>query len=118
MAVTQADVSVRIGVTESTVWNWEHGIEPDLRHMPNIVSFLGYIPFEMPQDPIGKLRYLKKLKGLSYEKLGKLIRRDPEQLTDWLSGRIVPSKRNLESIELFLARSLSPITKIRCHRST
>jgi transcriptional regulator with XRE-family HTH domain len=106
LGLTQAEVSGIIGVTESTVYNWEHGVEPELIHMPKIISFLGYIPFEMPQDPIGKLNYLKKLRGLSYERLGKLMRRDPEQLTDWLSGRITPCQKNIEGIESFLSRSL------------
>jgi transcriptional regulator with XRE-family HTH domain len=106
LGMTQADASRHIGVTESTVWNWEHGGEPELIHMPQIISFLGYIPFEMPQDPIGRLNYLKKLRGLSYEKLGKSMKRDPEQLTGWLSGRITPCQRNIKRIESFLSRSL------------
>ena len=98
----QIEVAHQIGVTESTVWNWEHGTEPELIHIPKIIEFLGYAPFECPDDPVGKLRYFKKVKGLSYERLGKLMLRDPEQLTDWLSGRIKPCKRNLKQIMRFL----------------
>ena len=54
-----------IGVTESTVWNWEHGTEPELRNMPKIIEFLGYVPFECLYDPIEKLRYFKQVNGLS-----------------------------------------------------
>lgn len=70
--------------------------------MPKIIDFLGYVPFECPDEPIGKLRYFKLVNGLSYERLGKLVGRDPEQLTDWLSGRIKPCKRNIEVIQEFL----------------
>lgn len=35
----QIEVARIIGVTESTVWNWEHGTEPELRHMPKIIEF-------------------------------------------------------------------------------
>jgi len=107
LGITQASLAEQSGVTASTVYNWEHGIEPELIHMPKIVSFLGYVPFEMPDDPIGRLNYLKKIRGLSYERLGKLMKRDPEQLTDWLSGRRKPCKRNLDNITAFLSRSLS-----------
>jgi hypothetical protein len=31
---------------------------------PKIIEFLGYVPFECPEDSIGKLRYFKSLKGL------------------------------------------------------
>jgi hypothetical protein len=31
--------------------------------------------------------------------------RDPEQLTDWLSGRRKPCKKNIQSIAIFLAEN-------------
>lgn len=71
--------------------------------MPKIIEFLGYVPFECPKDLIGKLRHFKLVNGLSYERLGKLIGRDPEQLTDWLSGRHKPCKRNIQNIFKFLS---------------
>jgi hypothetical protein len=40
------------------------------------------------RNTVGKLRYFKLVNGLSYERLGELMGRDPEQLMDWLSGRI------------------------------
>ncbi|MDP2753685.1 MAG: helix-turn-helix transcriptional regulator [Nitrospirota bacterium] len=57
LGLLQIDVAKMIGVTESTVWNWEHRTESELRHMPKIIEFLGYVPFECPEDPIGRLRY-------------------------------------------------------------
>jgi transcriptional regulator with XRE-family HTH domain len=102
LGLTQIEVAEIIGVQEGTLWNWEHGTEPELVHMPKIIEFLGYVPFECPEDPIGKLRYYKRVNGLSYERLGKLMGRDPEQLTDWLSGRVRPCRRNKREIEKFL----------------
>ncbi|MEW6418937.1 MAG: helix-turn-helix transcriptional regulator [Nitrospirota bacterium] len=75
--------------------------------MPKIIEFLGYVPFECPEDPIGKLRFFKRVNGLSYEKLGKLMDRDPEQLTDWLSGRVRPCMENIRNIIIFLDKSLN-----------
>ncbi|MEW6417217.1 MAG: helix-turn-helix transcriptional regulator [Nitrospirota bacterium] len=105
LGLLQLEVAKMIGVTESTVWNWEHGTEPELKHIPKIIEFLGYAPFECPQDPVGRLRYFKLVNGLSYERLGQLMGRDPEQLTDWLSGRVKPGNRNIQSIKNFLAES-------------
>jgi hypothetical protein len=68
---------------------------------PDTISY--YVPFECPDDPIGKLRYFKLVNGLSYERLGKLMGRDPEQLTDWLSGRHKPCRRNIQSIVNFVS---------------
>lgn len=98
----QIEIAAMIGVTESTVCNWEHGTEPELIHIPKIIEFLGYVPFECPDDPIGKLKYFKQSKGLSFERLGELMGRDPEQLTDWLSGRNAPIERNRRIIAKFL----------------
>lgn len=84
------------------IWNWENGTEPELRHIPKIIRFLDYTPFECPQYHVGRLRYFKLVNGLSYERLGELMGRDPEQLTDWLSGRVKPSKRNIQNIINFL----------------
>lgn len=102
LGLLQIEVAKMIGVTESTVWNWEHGTEPELRYMPRIIEFLGYVPFECPDDPIEKLRYFKKVKGMTYERLGELMGRDPEQITDWISGRVRPCKKNLNFIQDFL----------------
>ncbi len=92
-----------IGVSENTVWNWEHGTEPELIHIPAVIAFLGFVPWECPVDPVGRLAHFKKVKGLSLRRLGPLMGRDPEQLEDWLSGRVKPCTRNIQHIEAFLS---------------
>ena len=45
LALLQSEVAKRIGVCETTVWNWEKGgLEPEIRHLPAIICFLGYDP--------------------------------------------------------------------------
>ncbi len=100
----QRQVAELIGVSESTIWNWERGIEPELRFIPKIIEFLGYNPFTAPTDLLGRLRHFKIVNGLSYIRLGDLMNRDPEQLTDWLTGRKRPCKKNVRKIESFLAK--------------
>jgi transcriptional regulator with XRE-family HTH domain len=48
--LTQKKLAEIIGVTEASIWNWEHGTKPELRYMPKIIEFLGYVPFESPED--------------------------------------------------------------------
>jgi transcriptional regulator with XRE-family HTH domain len=98
----QKDVAKAIGVSKATVLNWEHGVEPEVAHVPQIIQFLGYVPFDCPEDPIGRLAYFKKVKGLSYSRLGKLMGRGPEQLTHWMTGRNMPGSKSLKMIEQFL----------------
>lgn len=103
----QKEVAEKIGIAKSTVFNWEHGTKPELIHLPAIFKFLSYIPFKCPDDTLGKLRYFKLINGLSYERLGKLMNRDPEQLTDWLSNGVKPCKKNLRFIQKFLDKNLN-----------
>ena len=102
LGLLQIEVAAQIGVAESTLWNWEHGTEPELIHIPAVLAFIGYVPWELPEEPVSRLAHFKKVKGLSFERLGELMGRDPEQLSDWLSGRNVPIERNQRVIVEFL----------------
>ena len=106
LGLKQKDVAEIIGVTESTIWNWEHGRAPELRYIPKIIDFLGYVPFEVPKgdDPLSRLKRFKFLSGLSYKQLGELMEIDETQLGEWLKGRHRPSKGNLSRIEAFLRK--------------
>lgn len=104
LRLLQIEAAAEIGVTESTVWNWEHGTQPELRYMPKIIRFLGYAPFNCPEDTIEKLNYFKTVRGLSYERLGSLMGRSPEQLTDWITRRHKPHACSLRDIENFLSQ--------------
>ena len=56
-----------IGVTVSSINNWEHNhAEPKLRYIPAIIKFLGYNPVSCPDDVLERLRWYKWTSGLSY----------------------------------------------------
>ncbi|NCP03599.1 MAG: helix-turn-helix domain-containing protein [Deltaproteobacteria bacterium] len=103
LGLYQKDVAAQIGVTTSTIWNWENGWSSiTLGYMPKVIEFLGYNPIPCPEDLIQRLAWYKRVKGLTLEQLGAEMDRDPEQLSDWLSGRHRPCRRNREEIERFL----------------
>jgi transcriptional regulator with XRE-family HTH domain len=106
LGLLQVEVATEVGVTESTVWNWEHGTEPELAHIPAVIDFLGYVPWEEPKDSVGRLAHFKRISGLSYERLGKLMGRDPEQLAKWITQRHKPCASNLRDIESFLSQKV------------
>lgn len=103
LGLQQKDVAVQIGVTASSIWNWEHGSPIRLRSVAKVVEFLGYNPIPCPEDLIGRLAWYKQVNGLSLNRLGTEMGRDPEQLADWLTKRYNPCHRNREEIEQFLA---------------
>lgn len=101
-SLLQREVAEIIGVTESSVWNREHVTEPELQYNPKIIKFLGYTPFACPDDTVGRLAWYKRAMGMNLDLLGEAMGRDPEQLSDWLSGSHNPFGKNRERIELFL----------------
>ncbi len=103
LGLFQKDVAVQIGVTASTIWNWENGWSSIALHcMPKVITFLGYNPIPCPEELMERLAWYKQVNGLSLEQLGAEMGRDPEQLADWLSGRHKPCRSNGEEIEQFL----------------
>jgi DNA-binding XRE family transcriptional regulator len=44
LGLHQKKVEIQIGVTSSTIWNWEHGWTIGKRYIPKIVAFLGFRP--------------------------------------------------------------------------
>lgn len=106
LGLYQKDVAVQIGVTTSTIWNWEHGWTIELRYMPKLIQFLGYNPIPRPDNLLERLSWFKLVNGLTLEELGAKMDRDPEQLSDWLAGRHKPCQRNRKEIEEFLSDSL------------
>jgi len=99
----QKDVAARLGVTTSSVWNWEHGWSVDFRYMPRVIKFLGYNPIPQPDDLLERLAWYKQVNGLTLEQLGAEMERAPKQLADWLAGRHKPCRHNQEKIGLFLS---------------
>lgn len=68
----QKEVAKQIGVTTSTVVNWETGLtEPEVRCYPGILAFLGYDPFPGPKTPGEAIRKERTARGWSMAELAK-----------------------------------------------
>lgn len=105
LCLLQREVAEKIGASKCSVYYWEHGVEPELRFMPKIIEFLGYVPFACPGDTLGRLSYYKRINGLSYEGLGLQVCIHYEQLHAWLTERKRPLRKSLERLEKFLGPS-------------
>ncbi|MDT8422044.1 MAG: helix-turn-helix transcriptional regulator [Desulfuromonadales bacterium] len=42
LGLYQKDVAAQIGVTVSTIWNWEHGWAVGYQSLSKLIRFLGY----------------------------------------------------------------------------
>ena len=88
----QADVAKKIGVTESSIWNWEKGgFEPELRYLPSIIAFLGYDPRPEPVTLPARLVWFREGKGWSQKRLAAELHVDPTTLARWERGERQPT---------------------------
>jgi transcriptional regulator with XRE-family HTH domain len=83
LKLTQKEVGTVLGVDESTVWNWESSkAEPLTKHLPAIICFLGYSPFNGTGQSLGeRLRDYRRKTGLTQKKLAGEIGIDPSTLS-------------------------------------
>ncbi len=105
LGLTQKEVGKIFGVSEEAVYNWESGrSRPDLKLVPKIIKFLGYIPFKPEGDDlISRLKFYRLVNGLTVEELAERISKHPDQVRVWLTGRRKPSEKNRKWLEEFLS---------------
>lgn len=103
LELMQKEVGKFFGISEETIYNWESGRnQPDIKLIPKIIKFLGYVPFE-PEggDLISRLKFYKLINGLTVEGLAERLSKHPDQVRAWLTGRRKPSRKNEKWIEGF-----------------
>jgi transcriptional regulator with XRE-family HTH domain len=103
----QTDLAKQIGVDSESIGNWEDGSRfPHVRHLPAIIAFLGFYPFDHETDTLGgKLTRYKNEHGLSNEKLAKLLGVDEGTVAGWVRNERVPLARSIAAIETLLKSS-------------
>lgn len=105
LKLLQSDVAKRLGVIESTVWNWENNAtSPTFPYWPTIAEFLGYNPLPEPRTVAERLVQTRKNLGLSQKKMAGRIGVDPSTLARWERGERQPTGVDLRRIHL-LARA-------------
>ena len=108
-SLLQKDVAKLLDVNSCSIYNWENNRgDPEIRFVPAIIKFLGYNPRPYPSCTIDRLEWFRWSHGLSLERLGVEMTRDPEQLSDWLTGRHKPFRKSLAMIDTFLGKKLNP----------
>lgn len=95
-----------MGVDVDSLRNWEqHRNEPALRHMPWVILFLGYAPYD-PSRPFGeRLVAQRRALGISREALAKALGVDESTVFRWDTGRRRPSEPLKKRLEGFLSLS-------------
>ena len=89
----QKHVAQRIDVATQTITNWEKNItEPEIRHFPKVIEFLGYNPLVMPKTFVERLTFYRYSHGLSVRAFASILNICPDTLYEWERGDYQPSK--------------------------
>lgn len=100
-SLLQRDIAKIIGVSEDSVTYWENNrAQPQVRHYPAIIAFLGYYPFDHETESVaGKVRKARYTKGYSYRQFGDMLGVDGSTVRCWEHSTSAPSRRHLAEIK-------------------
>jgi transcriptional regulator with XRE-family HTH domain len=92
LGLLQRQAAERIGVDETSIYNWESNrIDPAVRFIPRIHLFLGYCPFT-PSLPITEwLKLVRQGLGYSQERMAELLGIDEGTWRRWEAGKRQPT---------------------------
>jgi DNA-binding transcriptional regulator YiaG len=93
-----------LGVGVTTVNAWETGRDGvQLRYVPAVVKFLGYVPQPSPDRPLGgRLRALRLARGLRQTALGRMLGIGDSIISKLETGGSTTDERVLRAVEGFL----------------
>jgi transcriptional regulator with XRE-family HTH domain len=102
LGLLQREVADRIGVNKDTIYNWEtNRTEPEVRLIPHIIDFLGYVPYD-PNWTFGQwLQAIRSALGLSQEQLARSARLNESTIAKWEREEHKPSRRKLTTVREF-----------------
>jgi transcriptional regulator with XRE-family HTH domain len=93
LGLLQRQVALLLGTTECSVTYWEtNRTTPTLNHLPAIVTFLGYCPYDPAWSPGETLTMARQYRGITQEALARLVGVDPGTLARWERNERRPLK--------------------------
>ena len=111
MGLLQREVAGRLGVHKDTIYNWEGNRKsPQLRFVPRIIAFLGYVPeYTTPRTLGERILIARRLLGLTQKELARWLGIDPSTLGRWERNEGKPSRKLLERLNAFFTSVQSVI---------
>jgi DNA-binding transcriptional regulator YiaG len=86
LGISQRTAARQMEVSEDYLCCWENGRnQPQIRHYPSIIAFLGYYPFDDHETETfgGKIKRYKYVHGLNNEKLAEQLGVDETKVASW-----------------------------------
>ena len=103
LGLRQSDVARTIGVWTSTVNYWENNrFNPEVGHVPRIVTFLGYDPFGRPPASFPlQLKAARVAAGLTRRQIAAQLGVHPGTVAEWERGEARPLKALRKRLKAF-----------------
>lgn len=108
LGLFQREVAAQIGVTPTTVLDWEKGKPPYDRYLPRIIIFLGYDPRPAPRTLGERLHRARGTHGLSGKAAARLLGVDEGTFYRWEQDIWVPRGGRRALVDAFLSESHDP----------
>lgn len=88
----QREAAELIGVAEGSIWNWESGrvSEPEIRTIPAIIEFLGYLPLKSRPSFSDHVYAFRAIHGYTQKDAARSVGIDPTTWRNWESGKTLP----------------------------
>ncbi|TCC93714.1 transcriptional regulator [Pedobacter frigiditerrae] len=104
LGLMQSEVAEMFKVSADCITNWENNRnKPQINYYPSIISFLGYVPFELNTNTLSeKIFAYKCINGLSYKAFGKLLGVDASTIRCWEIDQGTPNKEKIKKLETLL----------------
>ena len=86
-----------------SIHGWEYKqYSSEIRHMPKIVEFLGYVPWNISAKTLGeKITAYCKLHGITKQELAQQLNIHPSTISRWMAGKR-PKKELSQKLTAFL----------------
>lgn len=90
----QRHVAPKLGINRFTLGIWEtNRREPEVRHYPAIMAFLGYCPYRTATTFGARLTLHRTHRGLSRKALARAVGADPRSIARWEAGIRTPNSQ-------------------------
>ena len=84
LKLSRRQAAARIGITKSTLWDWENNRStPAIHTFPKVIAFLGYDPCPAPETEGERIAAKRRQLGLSRKGLARMLGIDQETVARW-----------------------------------